>query len=237
MALVFAHRHAASVSYFAPAEVTETSIDADLGSLGRIDVTFSPSGKSKRERSACDKRPVSVDSGRYEGTIDFEGEEGFAQAHADSARGDLSFLLSLVCSTNGIEGVGGRSPGARLTARHRGARHFGFEAFKNSPSRKATFSAFVEERRGSMTIERSLKVRAGHATFDYDVPAGTATVAPPAPFHGKAAFRRRSKGPPSWHGDLSVDFPGRAGVHLAGAGTRASIVRAVLNPSHPFRLR
>jgi hypothetical protein len=58
----------------------------------------------------------------------------------------------------------------------------------------------------------------------------------PAPFEGEAAYRRGPGKSTSWHGDLTVDFPGRADVRLATPGSRASLIRAVQNPSHPFRL-
>jgi hypothetical protein len=101
----------------------------------------------------------------------------------------------------------------------------------------ARFSASISERRGQLSIERAVETEAKPAAFDYDVAAGVATVTPPAPFDGEATYSRTPKGGASWHGNLSVDFPGRAGVPLTGPGTRASLVRAVQNPSHPFRLR
>ncbi|HWA55360.1 MAG TPA: hypothetical protein VG816_14415 [Solirubrobacterales bacterium] len=232
--VIFASTHAAAVFYAAPAEVTETSIDADLGRVGRISVDFVPSGAIKKERSQCGK-PVEVQAGNYVGTIDFEGEEGFSEAHATSVPGEAKFILSLVCGGSLSEGTGGHSPGARLTA-HGPKGKFEFEARKNSPSRPARFRATIEERRGSMTIERGVGAEAGPSAFDYDVPGGTATVSPPAPFDGEATFRRDARKSMNWHGDLSVDFPGRADVALTGSGTHASLIRAVQNPSHPFRL-
>jgi hypothetical protein len=226
--------HAAAVFYVVPAEVTETSIDADLGQVGTISVDFVSSGVIKKERPQCGK-PVEVQSGNYVGTIDFEGEEGFSEAHATSVPGEAKFILSLVCGGTLSEGTGGHSPGARLTA-HGPKGGFEFEARKNSPSRPARFTASIEERRGSVTIERGIGAKAGPGTFEYDVPAGIATVSPPAPFDGEATFRRGPGKRTSWHGDLTVDFPGRAGVSLTGSGARASLVRAVQNPSHPFRL-
>lgn len=233
--LVFVRAHRAAVLYSTRATVTETSIDADLGPVGRIDVDFVPSGKSHLERPECGGRGVAIESGDYVGTIDFNGEQGYSEAHATAARGDARFALGLVCGGSLDEGVGGHSPGALLRAHGRGGTRFEFEARKNSPSRPARFSASLHERRGSLAIVRGVQAEAGAAAFDFDVPAGTAGVSPPAPFDGEASFRRGPDKPASWRGDLSVDFPGRADVHLAGPGTRASLIRAVQNPSHPFR--
>lgn len=234
--LVLASTHGAAVLYFARGTVSDTSIHADLGAVGEVDVDFAPTGQARMEHSNCGGRPVAVDSGRYVGAIDFNGEQGYSEAHATGARGDATFALSLVCIKTGVEGFGGHSPGALLSVHRRGGSRFEFEARKNSPNRVARFSASIHERRGPLQIDRGVEVEGGSAAFEYDVPAGTAAVSPPAPFSGEAAFLRGPGKSTSWHGDLSVDFPGRAGVHLAGPGSRASLVRAVQNPSHPFRL-
>jgi len=233
--LVLVHARGSAVLYFAHATVTDTSIEASLGAVGAIDVDFAPSGKARTERSQCGGKPVIVDSGRYVGAIDFKGEQGYSEAHATGARGDARFALGLVCAKSGDEGFGGNSPGALLRVHRQGGTHIEFEARKNSPSRPARFSASIHERRGPLLIDRGVTAEAKPDAFDFDVSAGTATVAPPAPFDGEATFGRTREGA-TWHGDLAVDFPGRAGVRLTGTGTRASLVRAVQNPSHPFRL-
>ncbi|HVY79222.1 MAG TPA: hypothetical protein VG898_12005 [Solirubrobacterales bacterium] len=232
--LVFVTARTSAALYFVPAEVTESSIEADLGRVGRISVDFVPSGTAKQERPQCGK-PVAVQAGSYVGAIDFEGEEGFSEVHATSATGEAKFTLSFGCGAVRSEGTGGHAPGARLTAHGPGGK-FEFEGRKNSPSRPARFSATIEEKRGPMAIVRAVAVKAGPAAFDYDVPAGTATVSPPPPFDGAATFRRGRGKSTTWRGDLSVDFPGRADVRLAGPGSRASLVRAVQNTAHPFRL-
>lgn len=223
----------ASVTYSAPAAVTPGSIEADLGSVGRIDVDFVPSGRTRTERSSCGRSAL-VESGRYEGTIDFKGEDGYSEVRATSAQGEASAWLNLICASGGSEGIGGHSPGARLTVRHSGAGGFEFSAMKNSPRRPARFAASLEERRGTLRIERSAAITAAPGAFEFDVRAGKARVRPPRPFSGSASYRRRSGRGSRWRGNLRVDFPGRSGVRLTGRGTRASLIRAVLNPGHPF---
>jgi len=235
--LVLASTQRAAVLYFARGTVTDTSIDADLGAVGKIDVDFASSGKTRKEHSDCNRKPLAIDSGRYLGTIEFNGEQGYSEAHATEARGDAKFILSLVCPGGpDSEGFGGHSPGALLRVHRQSGASFEFEARKNSPSRPARFNASIDEHRGKLAITRGVETEAAPAAFDYDVSAGTATVSPPAPFDGEAIFHRGPGKSASWHGDLNVDFPGRAGVSLAGASSHASLVRAVQNPSHPFSL-
>jgi hypothetical protein len=173
---------------------------------------------------------------RYEGTIDFRGEGGYSEAHAVSVPGDVEFLAGLVCGGSGVsEGFGGRSPGALLTVAGGHGSAFRFSARKNSPSRPSRFAAAVREQRGKIRIERIVGALAGPSAFRFDVAAGSAWVGPPAPFAGEATYAR-VEGRSSWHGNLTVDFPGRAEVRLTGAGTHAAMIRAVQNPGHPFNL-
>ncbi|HEY5053567.1 MAG TPA: hypothetical protein VII45_09190 [Solirubrobacterales bacterium] len=223
-------RKGASVLYEIPATVTATSIDADLGRLGAIDVHFVPTGGTTTERSTCGGRPVSFDSGDYIGRIDFEGELGYTRLHLTRARGEIQGLLSLLCAAGRSEGIGGRAPGARLTARRRGSEApFEFAARKNSPTGRADFAVSIDERSGEMAISRSVETVAPPNAFVYDTRAGTATIRPPAPFSGSATYSRHSA-IGGWAGDLSVDFPGRSDVKLGGPQTHVSLVRSEKSP-------
>jgi hypothetical protein len=76
--LTMRSRHAEAF-YSVPASIGPTSIEADLGTIGRIDVDFVSSGQSRAERSACGSKFVLVDSGRYEGTLISRGRRGIAR--------------------------------------------------------------------------------------------------------------------------------------------------------------
>lgn len=235
--LIMSARHAA-VLYFVPAVIGPASIEADLGPIGHIDMDFVSSGEPHVERSACDKEPVLVESGRYEGTLELRGEEGYAEVHASTVRGDAKLLLNLICPGSlRSEGFGGNSPGARLTATHRGTRRFEFTAFKNSPTRPARFEASIHERKGRMLTVRGVEATGPSKSFDFDVSRGTARLRPPEPFEGEATYLRPAGKRNQWTGDLRVDFPGRANVRLTGRGTRAGLIRAARNPGQVFRLR
>jgi hypothetical protein len=231
---MFVRGRAAAVTYFAPATVTETSIQASLGELGEIDVRFQPSGRARRERSVCGGKPVAFDSGSYEGVIDFEGEEGYTQVNATRAEGDLQFFLDLICPGNiGPSGSGPGAPGAELRVRQRPTHPaLTFVAHKNRPGDRAFFEASVTERHDGIGIERSVGSSGRASAFDYDSMLQTATVKPPAPFSGQATFRRNAAPANRWTGRLSVDFPGRSDVSLTAGAVHASIAHTEWQNSH-----
>lgn len=221
--------------YSAPATVTETSIQADLGVLGEIAVTFHPSGQARTVRSKCGGKPVSFDDGNYEGTIDFHGEEGYTAVETSAARGDLGFLIDIVCP--GISGASGGPllPGAELSIDERARFSPNLKVVKNHPGGRAHFEASVFEKRNGVSSERFTRMIAPANTFLYDTRVQTATVRPPAPFSGTGHFRRTAKPANRWTGDLTVDFPGRSNVKLTGGDLRVSLVHARWDWSPPTR--
>lgn len=115
LVLMLVRGRADAVTYFAPATVTETSIQASLGDLGEVDVSFQPSGRATKEKSVCGDKPVVFDSGFYEGKVEFTGEEGYSQVSATRAKGDIQLILNLICpSPVGPSGTGPGVPGAGL---------------------------------------------------------------------------------------------------------------------------
>ncbi len=213
--------------YSAPATVTASSIQASLGALGEIAVTFHPSGQARTERSKCGGKPVSFDSGYYEGAIDFHGEEGFTGIDAARAPGDLGFLLDIVCPAISGGSGGAFIPGAELDIERPGSKlspHL--RVVKNRPKTRAHYEVGISEVSNGISIERFTGLIAPAGTFTYDPRVQTATLSPPAPFSGSAQFTRSAKPANRWTGDLAVDLPGRAGVTLTGGGLQAKLAHA-----------
>lgn len=234
--LLFVSRKGSGATYFVRkgVQVTETTIAADLGKLGSIDLHFVPSGKPGVEKSPCIQKPIEFESGFYEGRFDFRGEEGYTEAHRTRARGEIRLQASLICSAVGVEGIGGHSPGAKLKMQRRWDNgRLEFEATKNSPTRPSRFQASIVERRGGLEIEREVEAAAGPGAFEFDVPNQRAVLKPPSPFSGSTLFQGKKGQPGNLKGNLVVDFPGRSGVSLSGV--EGSIQRWAQNPSHPFR--
>jgi hypothetical protein len=234
---LFGHKGVAI--YTVPAQVTETTIEAGVGNLGEIDVHAVPAGHPITESSKCDGggKRFPVEAGQWEGTIQFRGEGGFTSVDATSAASTIQPFTRLVCGTPSLhsEGIGGHSPGALLTVKRRsGEEKLELQVRKNKPAGPTRLQVQLSERRGDVLIDRSVNAVAPSDAFDFEIPPGTADVEPPAPFSGSFAFIHHGRSP-SLKGDLKVDLPGRASVPVLGPGkVGADLVRAVLNPSHPF---
>jgi protein-S-isoprenylcysteine O-methyltransferase Ste14 len=221
-------RKNAAVSYAAPATVTPTRLEADLGALGRISADIVPRGKKETLRSHCGGHDVhGFERNVYRGSFEFHGELGYADAVATEVPEDAQFLLDVLCAgPGGGEVWGAGLPGARLRARSRnGDRRLSLQLNKNRPGKATVFSASLAERRGEIRIERSVSGRQPARAFEYDPLLRTATIAPIGPFSGTARFDRRAAAD-RWTGNLSLDFPGERNVPLTGAGFSVHLVHA-----------
>jgi hypothetical protein len=220
--LIYAFKRGRMVRYLAPATVTETSMQADLGELGEISVSFS---RTNRATSAlCDEEKIPFDSGLYEGKIDFHGEEGYTSVEATAVPGNIDWVLSVVCGDFTIGGgPSGRARGAELSVRNPG---LGPELSvrKKRPGAAVSITASTTEFTNGISIERLVRLQMPGKHFRYDRRLRTASLSPPAPFAGSARFDLGKKAGQRWSGDLTVDMPGRAGVPLVGSSLRASLL-------------
>lgn len=217
--------------YLAPATVRPTTIEADLGSVGRIAVEFQPSGPPERVHASCERGGAATyEPGAWVGTIDFEGEEGFTRASASRTKAIVSPFLDAGCGSKGIgETLGSREPGARLVARSASKkRAIYLQANKNHQGARVHLEASIEERHDGLIVSREVGGYFRPGAFEFSAPLQTATLAPPSPFGGHATFRRAAKPANQWTGNLTVDFPGRADVPMAGHAFKAALAHAHL---------
>lgn len=221
------YRKGATVVYAAPATVTPTRLDADLGALGRFSAEIVPSGRKKLFRG-CDGEARRLEPRLYRGTFEFQGEEGYTEAVATDVLEYPQFFFDLICSAvAGGESLGRGLPGARLRAfsRHRD-RSVSLQLNKNKPGGSTSFEATLKEVRNGIRIERTVTGRQPANAFEYDPLLRTATAEPAAPFSGVASFRRNAAAANRWTGTLSVDFPGKANVSVTGDAFSARMVHA-----------
>lgn len=227
--LILISRKGSFVSYYAPATVTDTRIQADLGALGRIDLEFAPSGSKGTVRSQCDPQDkLTYDKGAYVGAVELHGEEGYTEVSATRVSPWPRFFLDFGCSTVGYgEFFGPGLPGARLIARTQtSGGNLALQVNQNRPGARVSLIASTEERRGSIQIDRQVEVTGSAESFSFAPDLGSAVVRPQGPFSGGAVFRRDAKRGARWSGSLKVDFPGRSNVPLTGGRFQVSLRHA-----------
>lgn len=220
--------------YGAPVRLTDTTVKADLGSLGRVDLHLNPSGREKTIRLKCSGGDTfTYEPGVYEGSLEFKGEEGFTSIRETQV--PLRPLLTSFCG--GGTGYGeSRGPG-EVGARIRGisfthGRTLSFQVNKNHARSRAIFSAEIRERRDKILIHRTVEGVAPANAFRFDPNLETARLSLPAPFSGSATLARSPDSfSPLWRGNLALDFPGRSNVPLAGPQVHVSLVHACFNRS------
>lgn len=226
------HRKRAGVIYVAPATVTDTRIEADLGPVGTISAAFVPSGSIAEEKTGCSKGDfIQFEAGTYQGTIEFHGEEGYTEASATQVPVEFKPFFEPVCSgfevsETAVFGTAGM-PGARLRVRSTAPRrHLSVQFNENRPGARMTFEAQTSERHGDIAIVRGIQGATPGDGFAFGDDLRVARLHPPAPFSGSAAFHRNAARSNRWTGSLTIDFPGRSNVPLTGPGLKASLVHA-----------
>jgi hypothetical protein len=238
--VIQAFRKGRRTFYLAPGTVTDKKVEADLGPLGEIDVTFQPAGKTGAVNPSCaPEHEVSYEKGAYVGTIDFRGEEGYTRVKTDRARFLYAFA-DIGCPYTVLEEVFGADlPGARLRARARfESGGLELQASQGRPGQRVRVEAAIEEKRGRISIGREVTFTASAASFHFAPDLRTAVLDPPAPFSGAGFFRRGAEPTGRWTGDLRVDFPGHSNVSLTGDRFRTSLrhsrlVKETRSPSRP----
>lgn len=222
-----ASRNGSSTSYVAPARITPTSFAADFGSLGKVDVSWHPTG-GVTDFVGCGGEELSYEAGYYEGTIKFHGEEGFTEAAANWAFGrppTFCSSFSLIVSGTGIKGA------LLDVASLKKERQFFFQAYRNKPQQPTRFRSDLLEASGDVAIVRSVQAKGGAKTLRYGPrPKDPVLVRPPAPFAGTGVFRSRHT---QWTGNLRADFPGKANASLTGPITVGSFDRHAMVITSP----
>lgn len=205
-------------------------IEADLGGLGRIALSFHPTGTVRvtglgRAAAACaGSSRVVRRLGVFTGLVEFRGEGGYTAVRATRVRGSVGTPLPPGCAAGAasVAGVAARARRARsprhvvLTAvDHRTGT--GFEA-KTTAMGVAFLATLRERLAGGLVVLRRAYAGAPAGSFSFAGGLGSARVSPPAPFAGSARYvAAHSSRSGSWSGDLEVTFPGGT-VPMTGPG-------------------
>ena len=231
------HGDVAASTYFAfGSGANPSEIDAPLGRLGRISVSFHPSGRV--HVIELKRRPAGQDCaapqrlvrrlGVFSGTIRFRGENGYTSVTATHARGSVGTPLAPSCGSASQIAAGesaAQEPSAIAEAtlsalnKRNGAQ---FEAATASGG--VDYSAFSAEPLGvNLIVSRSAHAIAPRTSFAFDGSLSSAKIKPPAPFSGRAGYDLgQGRYAPTWAGSLSVTFPG-ASMPLTGPNFKATL--------------
>lgn len=201
-------------------------IEAKFPGVGRISVRFQPQGAPQHLPpffSRCEGGETTKQRGVFVGTIRFHGERGYTSVEATRASGEVTTSEREICKRSIFDdGPDSEAERTELWAYSRSkGQSIGFDASTWGPAESplTTFGASVVERHRGLTIFRHTFAEGKESQLiagDSRPHPLSATVTPPAPFHGSAEFQRAPEGDRSWTGSLSVDFPGLERVALTG---------------------
>lgn len=241
-ALIFLEHKASSAVYIAPATLTAdfiegkatvTSLQVELGKQGRVALDFKPTGGTREARARCSRTPYVHAAGSYEGTIEFHGEQGFTDVSATSVPQRPEGALNLICRDKDVrEKSGPKFPGAKLQVSKLELKPgsvgiLSLQVNKNGPGAKVHVEAGTLEDRDKIEILRTVEMDAPSGAFSFDRRLRHARLSLRAPFSGRAVYRGDAKPRNRWSGNLTVDLPGRANVHLTGGGFDTKLKHAV----------
>ena len=199
-------------------------IEARFPGLGRVSVRFEPSGKPRKVPAFCRGRRSIEQPGIFRGRIEFRGEMGFTRVAATAARGQVLQTFASVCHGSDSNPIQSTNWNLLETGSRSDGRPLAFQVVEVptiAPLPGLTFfSASTFERRRGMSIIRSVDRSARGKRFTIAGPSDrpeSATISPPAPFHGTATFHAAPGGAGKWEGAISVPMPGGRTVELTGA--------------------
>lgn len=243
--LIASHDQSAAVYVTQQGKVTAGGLTADFGKLGDISVRFRESTMRASSLRCNQTSQGVIQNGVFVGAITFHGEHRFTMVDAPRARGKISVGQDSRCrhslirlegadvgisqdnrknrpSLEVIAGLGQKATTSFYAGRNALADVRGFEqsgvplALDSLDKQGVPFSALTIEERGWMQIARLVAVKGSMNSFVVDPSYANAQVAPPRPFSGTASFAACKDR--DWAGSLSVSFPGRPNVSLAGGG-------------------
>jgi hypothetical protein len=237
-------------SYSTRGTVTDHGLKADFGPFGHISVQFHGHPVAQREGARhsrhCGRRQSVHEIGRFEGTIRFNGEQGFATVSARKAKGSLRREFARPCPHRPrhakarlprLRGSPERffattlAAGAKTSRRAISVELRDEKPLPNSPGIPlATILITITEHRSGVWIQRTLFVdfEGGPESFhasSLDATPITAIATLPAPFAGIGTYSKETGSPASWTGDLSAELPGAGTVSLSGPDFTALLCR------------
>jgi hypothetical protein len=207
-------------------------VSFDLGRAGRIDAHFVP-GKVERTKQfgGCVGGPTVTEKGALVGTFDFHPPGGATSLHRHRLNASVFHDPKLLCHESGRGGATERfSKETRLlvAGTPSGDTRFTATTYPAATGVQPYTLLRAERRRheGGLTIIDSASASVPATAFAaprLDRLPAAATVEPPAPFSGSAAFDQPSTETATVSGNLAVELPEAGEVSLTGPGTAAGL--------------
>jgi hypothetical protein len=218
------YRHGEVAYYETDAEFTDDTVKARFGRFGELDYAFTP---------ARGGRCAELGGGTFEGTFAFTGENEYVKFEADRASATVLGPGSQRCKGGRRVAVGSRADTeaseeeASLlvhSQRPLPVRSMLVFEIEEKHRRRVLISAFKSEKVEGMLIARGAQAVAPRRDFTWNLKAGTAHIAPPAPFTGSATFERRPGAKPRWSGSLRAPLLGGRPFPLVGGDFQAQLI-------------
>lgn len=214
--------------YVARGTVTPHRIAASFGKFGEVDMRFKPIGspvESRARRRCQGVNHFTIQRGVFVGTVRFAGEGDYVNARSHRVRGRVRTPVSLNCAPPRVHS----QDGSLQRAVHQ--IDFGFHRSLSASSRHGVNStelfsfhvrktqltaAITEASMGSLAEIHFGLVVSDPKVLTVDDALTSATLTPPAPFHGKGTYSAAPDGTKTWTGTLTVAFPGAPHWSLTG---------------------
>jgi hypothetical protein len=233
------------VTYRAQGESTEAGLKVQFGSLGLIDVAFTPTKTSTDEPpKGCTGPPSTSSIGIFTGTIHFTGEREYVRIEQTEAKGSLAVwresewrcrrkrltrphVIRAAAGASRARSRAKREPASLAVIDRRCSCLFAAFSTPERQHRPSSFFGAKFEEVEGMEIARVTYADAGARTFVFDHAAGTATVRPPLPITGSATFKRRPHNRDLWRSTIEVPLLGADPLSVRAPSYRARLVRAL----------
>lgn len=218
-------------AYLARGVAAPERLQATFGHFGKVSMRFRESRNRSRPRKRVCRfgRAVFKRRGVFVGNLRFEGEDGYLSVRLHRAKGavvtpagrcrfrrprrDDSSLREFISIFFHPQGV------LQAIARE-GVDSTSLLALEGK--RKSYFVVQDEETRGSLAIIRAASLlEPGH--LQTNTALTSASLSPPAPFHGTGRYQAAPDGTSTWSGNLSINFPGAPRFPLTGPEFEALI--------------
>lgn len=220
-------------------------VRARFGSLGRVSLRFQSRSRVRKggAQSGCEGGERVAEAGRFVGHLTFHGEGDYFHVSTAAMRGDVNRSPRLRCEKGQAEPIPrslrryvapipslpDENSIALLYAHARShGRYVGITAVhpEGAPPGANLQLAVVEARKG-MAIGHGAYLEGRRGTLLTSLPGvhpATATLAPPWPFYGEAAYSEQSR---TWTGTLGAEL---AGLKLPLTGPAFKVHLCVVNP-------